>query len=92
MRKRLNMNDREQNSKVHSAMYHQCLRQGCASLVDVLIEIGVLTKEKYEGWRFGRVDYLERDMQRQSPQALVHYPPDASICAEKRHRAFCNRV
>ena len=47
MRKRLNMNDREQNRKVHSAMYHQCLRQGYAALVDVLIEIGVLPKEKY---------------------------------------------
>ncbi|MBA7543739.1 hypothetical protein ES705_36076 [subsurface metagenome] len=28
--------------------------------VDLFIKIGVLTKEAYEDWRFGRVSYLER--------------------------------
>ena len=31
-----------------------------ATPVDVLMEIGVLPKQKYEDWRFGRIDYLER--------------------------------
>lgn len=53
------MNNGEWIGKVHSAVYHQCQRRGYAAPVDVLIDIGVLTKEKYEDWRFGRVPYLE---------------------------------
>lgn len=47
------MTDRELTGKVHSAMYHQCQRRGYAAPVDVLMEIGVLPKEKYEDWRRG---------------------------------------
>lgn len=31
-----------------------------ASPVQVLMDIGALSKEDYERWRFGKVDYLER--------------------------------
>ena len=41
-------------------MTEQCKRRGYAAPVDVLMDIGVLDKKKYEDWRFGRVDYLER--------------------------------
>ena len=54
------MTDRELTGKVHSAVYHQYQRRGYAAPVDVLMEIGVLPKGKYEGWRRGRIDYLER--------------------------------
>ena len=54
------MNDKELIGKVHSSVYHQCQQRGYAAPVDVLMEIGVLPKQKYEDWRFGRVDYLER--------------------------------
>ena len=54
------MNDHELTVKVHSAMYHQCKRRGYATSVDVLMDIGVLQKDKYEDWRFGRIPYLER--------------------------------
>ncbi len=54
------MNDKELIGKVHSSMYHQCQRRGYAAPVDVLMDIGYLSKQKYEDWRFGRVDYLER--------------------------------
>lgn len=54
------MNEKELIGKVHSAVYHQCQRRGYAAPVDVLMEVGVLQKQKYEDWRFGRVDYLER--------------------------------
>ena len=41
-------------------MYHQCQNRGYAAPVDVLLmDIGVLPKQKYEDWRFGRVPYLE---------------------------------
>ena len=54
------MNDKELIGKVHSAMYHQCRDRGYAAPVDMLLDMGVLPKAKYEDWRFGRVDYLER--------------------------------
>lgn len=40
-------------------MYHQCQKRGYATPVDVLMEIGALSKKKYEDWRFGKVTYLE---------------------------------
>lgn len=46
--------------KVHSSMYCQCRARGYAAPVDVLMDIGVLTKKCHEDWRYGRVDYLER--------------------------------
>lgn len=53
------MNNEELTKKVHSAMYHQCQERGFAAPVDVLIDIGALQKNKYEDWRFGRINYLE---------------------------------
>ena len=54
------MNDRELAGKVHSAVYHQCRSRGFAAPVDVLMDVGYLSKQDYENWRYGRVDYLER--------------------------------
>lgn len=54
------MNNQKLSDKVRSAMYSQCKARGYAAPVDVLMDIGVLTDEKYKDWRFGRVDYLER--------------------------------
>lgn len=53
------MTDGELIGKVHSAMYHQCQNRGYAAPVDVLMDIGVLPKQKYRDWQFGRVPYLE---------------------------------
>jgi hypothetical protein len=53
------MNNGELIGKVHSSVYHQCLNRGYATPVDVLMDVGVLTKAKYEDWRFGRVSFLE---------------------------------
>ena len=53
------MNDGELTAKVDSAMYLQCRARGYAAPVDVLMDVGVLPKQKYEDWRFGRVAYLE---------------------------------
>ena len=39
-----NANDRELIGKVHSAMYQQCRKRGYAAPVDVLMDIGVLSK------------------------------------------------
>lgn len=53
------MTEKELIGKVHSAVYHQCQRRGYATPVDVLMEIGVLPKQKYEDWRFGRIELLQ---------------------------------
>ena len=54
------MNDKELQAKVHSAMYMLIRENGVAAPVDVLMAVGVLSREDYERWRFGKVDYLER--------------------------------
>jgi len=54
------VNNSELHKKVHSAMYSLIKQKGIASPVEVLIEIGVLSKEDCEKWRFGKIDYLER--------------------------------
>jgi hypothetical protein len=44
-----------------SAAFTKLLREkGYISVVDVLIEIGKLTKEDCENWRFQKVPYLEK--------------------------------
>jgi len=37
----------------------KCKSRGFAAPVDVLMDIGVLDKKKYDDWRHGRVPYLE---------------------------------
>lgn len=53
------MNDQQLINSVHSAIYHQCQSRGYTAPVDVLIDVGALSKQKYEDWRFGRIPYLE---------------------------------
>ncbi|MBC5744896.1 hypothetical protein FMM74_015240 [Lachnospiraceae bacterium MD308] len=54
------MKERELIGKIHSAVYHQCQQRGYTAPADVLVDIGVLPKQKYEEWRFGKVQYLEQ--------------------------------
>ena len=53
------MNNEELMGKVHASMYQQCQKRGYAAPVDVLMDIGVLPRKKYEDWRYGRVPFLE---------------------------------
>ena len=54
------MNNAELVKKVHVSMYQQIQRRGYATPVDVLMDTGILSKQKYEDWRYGKVEYLER--------------------------------
>jgi len=54
------MNNIELRKKVDLAMYGLIKTNGVASPVELLMAIGVLSKEKYEDWRHGRIPYLER--------------------------------
>ena len=56
----MNKNDKELQVKVHSAMYTLIKEKGVASPAEVLITIGALSKDDYERWRNGNVDFLER--------------------------------
>ena len=47
------MKNQELIGKVHSVVYHQCQKRGYAAPADVLMDVGVLSKQKYEEWRFG---------------------------------------
>lgn len=55
----MRVNNVELAAKVRSAVYLQCRKRGFAAPVDVLMEVGYLSKQDYENWRYGRVDYLD---------------------------------
>ena len=54
------MNDQELIGKVRESVYTRIQKQGYVAPVEVMMDVGVLSKESYENWRFGRVPYLER--------------------------------
>ncbi|MBR0597689.1 hypothetical protein [Sinanaerobacter chloroacetimidivorans] len=54
------MNNNKTVGNVHNSMYKQIQKTGIATPVQVLLDLGILSKEDYERWRFGKVDYLER--------------------------------
>ena len=54
------MNGEELRARVRESMFRQCHMRGYAAPVDVLMDIGALSKKNYEDWRFGRADTLER--------------------------------
>ena len=54
------MGRKEMSVKIHSSMYNQIRDSGIATPVQVLMDLGYLSKADLEKWRFGRVDYLER--------------------------------
>ena len=54
------VNNIELRNRVHTAMYDLIKDKGIASPVEVLMEIGILSKDDFENWRFGRIPYLEQ--------------------------------
>ena len=54
------MNDEELRARVRESMLRQCHMRGYAAPVDVLMDVGALSKKNYEDWRLGRADTLER--------------------------------
>lgn len=54
------MNNMELKAKVDKAMADIIRAKGFAAPVDVLMEVGILSKKDHEDWRSGRVPYLER--------------------------------
>lgn len=54
------MNAQQLIKKINEAAVNQRQQRGYIAPVDILIEIGVLTKQNYEDGRFGKVSYLEK--------------------------------
>ena len=54
------MNRMEIRSRVRAIMSAKVDEYGMVSPVEVLIDLGYLSKDDYENWRFGRVQYLEK--------------------------------
>ncbi len=54
------MNKKNIKGQIHNAMYQNIRKKGYVAPVDVLMDIGVLSKQDYENWRFGKVTFLEK--------------------------------
>ena len=54
------MDKKNLTGQIHNAMYQSIRKKGWVAPVDVLMDIGVLSKENYENWRFGRIPFLEQ--------------------------------
>lgn len=46
--------------QIHNAVYQHIQTKGWVAPIDVLMNIGVLSKENYENCRFGRIPFLEK--------------------------------
>jgi hypothetical protein len=66
--------------KVHSAVCHQCRHRGYAAPADVLVDIGVPPRQKYEDWRFGKVQYLEAVCTCNLKKLSFIYEADPLLC------------
>ena len=46
--------------QIHNAMYQKIQEKGYVAPVDILMNMGVLSKQGYEDWRLGKVSFLEK--------------------------------
>lgn len=54
------MNNQELIKKTQTLLDKQVKERGYATIVDILLELGYLSKQNYENWRYGRIPYLEK--------------------------------
>jgi hypothetical protein len=54
------MNNADFKKEVKRLVHSNHYGKGYVCAVDVLLQLGYLTKDDYESWRFGRIDYLEK--------------------------------
>jgi hypothetical protein len=69
------MDRKNLKGQIHNAIYQNGREKGWAAPVDVLMGIGVLSKENYENWRFGRIPFLEKVCQANLRQSSHLYLP-----------------
>jgi hypothetical protein len=56
----MTMNKKELEKKINSISWQLIREKGYMCPVDILIELGYLSKKDYDAWRFGKVSYLEK--------------------------------
>ncbi len=56
----MNQNKKKLEARIHTALFQQLEKNGFATPVQLLLDLGVLEKADYTAWRHGKVDYLER--------------------------------
>jgi hypothetical protein len=54
------MNNIDLERKIKSLVHSLRFEKGSVCVVDLLIRLDYLSMKDYEGWRFGKVDYLEK--------------------------------
>jgi len=54
------LNNKDIDKEVKRLVHQNRYEKGFVCAVDVLMQLDYLTKNDYEDWRFGRVDYLEK--------------------------------
>lgn len=54
------MNTIELEKKVKQIVHSLSYEKGFVCSVDVLLKLAYLSKDDFESWRFGRIDYLEK--------------------------------
>lgn len=54
------MNNIDLRKKIKSLVHSLQYEKGMVCSIDILIGLNYLSKQDYENWRFGKVDYLER--------------------------------
>ena len=57
------MNNKELEKKVKQFTSELAYKKGYVCSVDVLIELGYITEDDYQDWRFGKIPYLEKACQ-----------------------------
>ena len=54
------MNNKDLEKKIIGISWRLIREKGYMCPVDILIELGYLSKKDYEAWRFGKVEFLEK--------------------------------
>ena len=54
------MNNADLDKKVKKLVHSNRFEKGVVCSMDILMQLGYLSKKDYEDWRFGRIGYLEK--------------------------------
>lgn len=76
------MNTAETRTSVRRSVSDLLTRQGFVSAVDVLMDMGKLSRKDYEDWRMGRVPFLERVVSINLGKLQVILRELAAICRQ----------
>jgi len=56
----ITLNNKDLEKKIISLVHSITYEKGHVCSVDLMLGLGILSKEDYEAWRFGKIEYLEK--------------------------------